>query len=243
MKIKITNKSKFDCPFELLKFILLVNELKVEDIDNLKNVIQREIPKLDERLKNEGVSNKFLIQLYIDFKDVVNQSIVSKLINAYLLSNNTIGVPEWHRALDRFHELLTAKEVLNLVADYNLNGDPDEIFEGWNLRNWLDKTPVQGFLHVNAFNYLKPTFSEFMTIFDRYDVYYKNIRKCVVCENIFWAKREKSKTCSKSCSNTLINRNYRKENKERISQNRKNAREAKKQLARAKEKINKDGTL
>ncbi len=70
------------------------------------------------------------------------------------------------------------------------------------------------------------------------------LRKCEICDLIFWAKREDSKTCSKKCANTFRVRRYRSltdEEKAERKAKRKANREHKQKLKKMRE--NKNGNL
>ncbi len=69
------------------------------------------------------------------------------------------------------------------------------------------------------------------------------LRRCVICENIHWASREDSKTCSRPCLNKLNLKNFRKrtpEEKAEIEKRRKDNRNRNKKI---KAKKNNNGTL
>ncbi len=73
------------------------------------------------------------------------------------------------------------------------------------------------------------------------------LRKCKVCQRIYWAKRENSKTCSPRCLNVLSVRKSRSltdaEKAERKFKREENRRIVKKGMAKTVKRSNKNGTL
>ncbi len=72
------------------------------------------------------------------------------------------------------------------------------------------------------------------------------LRRCVICQHIFWAKRENSKTCSPPCLNVLNVRNSRTltdEEKAERKAKREAIKKSKEEQKLGKERANKNGTL
>jgi hypothetical protein len=228
---KDKSRRKYVCPEGLQKFIDLANFLVDENIEKIQETLQQENLRIKEKLNLIGKSDKWTSQdflkweieagkLGLQLERTVRKVIKNIEIARYIFFYFDKGFKDALRTPTiRFNEIIRARQILLQIIDYNADLT-NRIFDlGISGRN--ETLPFDAYLSVDSEGFFRPHFSEFMGIFQREKVFYENIRICEYCGRIFWAKREKSKTCSRKCTNNLINRDYRKANKQQINANRK----------------------
>lgn len=96
----------------------------------------------------------------------------------------------------------------------------------------LDKIEAEAFLVMRGTT-VQTVKSRFFEAIENVDT--DRIRICDVCENIFWATRFDSKTCSKQCYNTFRQRQFREKNREELNANRRSNYAYKKSINKNKE--------
>ena len=113
-----------------------------------------------------------------------------------------------------FNELLLAEPVLQNIAEINR-----EEMERYG-KQAFGKNPQNSVGRIYSFNqkmrgirfsgtldlkggFIRPDISGLPEVFDKQDIPPERIRKCPVCQNIFWAKRLESPDCSDSHVNTF----------------------------------------
>lgn len=253
MSENITRKPKptkikgiYSCPKQLQQIIELVNLLPLNTIKYTRDKLQAEINRIEQIIGEKEVVDpnyfeskaydKLCDQLLKEFTKVVIKVIPEPEILQYMFDEeaNNLLQDMWFFATNRYLELARTQTIFRTIAKEfeKLENEYTEIYS----YELLKYSSLYGYLTVTKAGFIKPNFSEVISIFQNENIYYANIRICEVCEKIFWAKREKSKTCSRVCTNILINREYRKTNKERINENRRLNYQSKKELAKGKKR-------
>lgn len=240
------NKGIYSCPVLLQEIIELVNLLPPHSTKEIQDKLNGEIKRI--KMIIEGAEEKYADfymskayqkltkRLSISFIEVAFEVIDEEKILLYMFNedNNHLLQDKWTFAINRYFDLVRTRHIFRTIADEfeDLLSDYPELHS----YQLLEFATLFGYLTVTNEGFIKPNFSEIISIFQNENIYYANIRICEVCEKIFWAKREKSKTCSRVCTNILVNRVYRKTNKDRINENRRLTYQSKKELAKGKKR-------
>ncbi len=227
-------------PDFLDKLIQLVNELPVGEAE----VKEREIiaAELERRAEIEvryayvlyGPSSQDVVEewndlqrrLDLEFFAVAKSVVGSTAVLDFLFGGQDVEYQEWSPT-SRYHELYDVREILNQFAEHN---------EASGIRTDKFETSVASpsFLAIDHSGLIKVRMSGAARLFMDNDVYAENIRRCRVCNKLYWRRTRRSRTCGTNCSNAIINRDHRSANKDRINARRRENYDTKKKLAAAR---------
>lgn len=221
-------KEAVKCP-PLLKEIIELTNLLPTNAETLFNEI------CEERIIS--IDDKGLI-----IRDTAKEILGEKLVD-YIFDRE----PET-KSVERFNDLIKAKKLFRHFAELNKK------FPDWKKNKPDNYQQYKFLLHFLTVNYqdrefpvllgftnegfIKPSQSEFLEIFETYNIPFYRIKACENCSKVFWANRTDANACDKPCSEILSTKKYEERNKEEI-----NAKRQENYKYKKKRKKQKNGNL
>ncbi len=220
------SRAKYNCPAELSELIYQANLVPFETImPNFNLEIEREIERLRE--VNGGVTPelssydfltgiiKDLPQNFLEYLENLVASLV--FLPEGLLEENLYFrhefVNQYVRYCDMRDSMLWLVQKLESERQGMRNAEAKSGIENGSLTfdhyaSWgWDTSPVYLKTHLYRDNAGKLHLTELAALIGKFDD--SRLRRCQICNNIYWAKRENSKTCSAKCLNVINVRKYR----------------------------------
>ncbi len=104
-------------------------------------------------------------------------------------------------------------------------------------------TPISISIDENGF--FRADINELINLINETNITANRLRRCFICNRIFWAKRIDAYSCQKSCANVFRQRLWRDRNRDEYNEKRRANREYKKRVEKAKanKKENNNGNL
>ncbi len=212
------------CPESLRRIIDGVNHLPVNADEILGKLIElaQVVVNLD--------FDKFHAESKFYRAQVTNLNLEKEVLD-YLIGEMS-GAIILGLVAQNFNELILAKPVLQGIAE--INREEKEQYG----KNAFSRTPHNLIYSALAFNqglggirfsatlklsggsFIRPNLSGLPLVFESENIPPERIRKCPVCQSIFWAKRFDAKTCGeKECVKTLGGNKYQSDNKDKLNEN------------------------
>jgi len=208
MKIEAVRK----CPESLRRIVDAANHLPVNADEILQKIIKL----------SEDVINTAYEKICTDtesYRAEIHNLKLEKEVLDYLIGEMPVAII-YSRVAVNFNELILAKPILQGIAEINRESikkrGKKAFAETQNnelVRTLIFGKKMLGIRFIGTLNlvggYIRPDLSGLPLIFELEDIPPERIRKCPICQNIFWAKRIDSPTCSERCLNTFNGRNTR----------------------------------
>lgn len=106
-----------------------------------------------------------------------------------------------------FKHLRTANKILNFIAESNAKSHRNPLERHYDFRARVGGFGEMVFLYLDNEGQIRPQIPTLMNVLADRQIDQKQIRKCPICQQIYWAKKITSETCgNKSCVDSLGNR-------------------------------------
>lgn len=232
-------KGSFRCPKELAELIELVNELPVAGAEYIETLVRNNKIRLRQFYEGCQIFDHDRRGLGVIMDSVEMEPIMDKKLWKELEMDSVLGNPKisefllrksrwvnpvtWAEKRYRYISLVRDRKILLGIAEYATGLTDWDI--DYFIYNVLSVFPSNDYNSATRKekDLLELKFSGVLRLILNEKIYLSNIRKCSICEKVFFAKREISVTCSPTCLSTLTTRNYRKKlNKDEINEQRRN---------------------
>ncbi|MBX7171360.1 MAG: hypothetical protein K1X72_10405 [Pyrinomonadaceae bacterium] len=198
------SRAKYKCPRELEHIIGL---LRLNEEDRRSDFLINFSPEKDKEFLSFAETLHPQIKEYlffaVEFPDLIS---TAKTEKEKLEEENYKIWRKCHIAFSRYSDLMTAKSLLDQIAERNKVVSEMEKqygFKAIGLQVFDEAGKGIVGLYADNRGFLKPLKSNFLLIFEESNVDYKRIRQCEICQNIYWQYRNDSLTCSLECANVL----------------------------------------
>jgi hypothetical protein len=197
-------EKKAECPPKLKDLIELVNLLPDSDPQTVKK-------ELYEVIFNYDWDNNYFGHTLFDEVEYFLGSgrLTQHLFNKIESEADYEGTIDVFSLCDHFADLVRTKSIFIKIAESYNNSVENSGERQYELRRRFNKFRFEFSteLIVNNQGFLKPRHNEFVELFAKENIQASRIRICVICSQIFWAKKTNAETCGeKNCASTLYNR-------------------------------------
>lgn len=231
-------KGSFRCPKELAELIELVNELPAAGAEYIETLVRNNKVRLREFYEGNMISGydhyKSVFMYEREMGAIMSSDLWANLemdrvfenskINEFLSRKSRwVNPVTWIEKRYRYISLVRDRKILLGIAEYATGlTDWDIDYFIYNVLSIFPPTDYNDAARKEK-DLLDLKFSGVLRLILNEKIYLSNIRKCVICGRVFFAKREISVTCLPACLSTLTTRNYRKKlNKDEINEQRRN---------------------
>ncbi len=233
-------RAKYECTPELGKILAIVNLVPPDaDMPNAGKVIEAFTNEwlLQEQKTDVDLWSDIFDECFKDFDREAKTNIFNCWFNKSAKSNNDLDRRRYKALLDAviitYEEIYQTRKNIKLVIDSVSEKKKKTENSSWHKPSLEISIPITE--KDGEFRASLPVFLELISTINL-----DRLRACEICNRVFWAKREDSKTCSPRCLNVLNVRNSRslseEEKAERKAQRDANRRIVKNGMAKTKKR-------
>lgn len=169
------------------------------------------VPSFFESIKKDEITRANYDRLFVEWFESLRE--FPELFEFLSPSTEDAKNPEKFRIhiIGQFDAFASIRKLVDLIADYAEkfrekveSGNPHYYWHGLDLTVILNVGDRQKEIADGIIRYKIEWYAE---VFEGVDI--AKIRRCPICEKVFWQNRKDKKTCSKPCSNVLAKRDHR----------------------------------
>lgn len=206
---------RYNCLPQITEFIDIANLLPKDFIDLPNSEYIWQLAREKYGVKNGTgeilVKDSHFIMIYSEILPALHQH---QQIIDYIYEEEDAGIVQ--RRIADLHTIAhTVLRIAQLNSDYFLNKEQSPFDSAKDFINQYrldfpdEHIEATGYLFIDEAGNLKAKFNDLISLITTSDIQADRIRECLVCEQIFWAKRSDLRTCSKKCGVVWRQRKYR----------------------------------
>jgi len=240
------SRAKYKCHDDLEEILKIVNLVPPDaDMPNAGKVIEAFTNEwlLQEQKTDVDLWSDIFDECFKDFDRKAKTNIFNCWFNKSAKSNNDLDRRRYKALLDAviitYEEIYQTRKNIKLVIDSVSEKKKKTENSSWHKPNLEISIPI--IEKDGEFRASLPVFLELISTINL-----DRLRACEICNRVFWAKREESKTCSAPCFGILRTRRYRNltpEEKAERKAKREAIKKSKEEQKLGKERAKKNGTL